>query len=132
MDVFQKQLFCISLSERVQRVLHPSIDVYVANSSGRILVTTRCEIYVSGRAVWFARKVVFGTHHCRSNYIKESQVRNEFSDEVTDSTCLYLRYKVSRRHQSFQKSFSNDKQIVLLEVLDFFMDSVDDKLSIRN
>ena len=89
---------------------------------------TRCEIYVSGRVVWFARKLVLGPHHCSSNCIKESQARNEVFDEVTDSTCLYLRYKVSRRHQSFQESFSNDKQIVLLEVLDFFMDSVDNKL----
>ena len=88
---------------------------------------TRYETYVSGRVVWFARKVVFGPHHCSTNCIKESQARNEFFDEVTDSTCLYLRYKVSRRHQSFQESFSSDKQIVL-EVLGFFMDSVNDKL----
>ena len=90
--------------------------------------STRCEIYVSGRVVWCARKVVFGPHHCSSNCIKESQAQNEFFDEVTESTCLYLRYKVLRRHQSFQESFSNDKQIVLLEVLDFFMDSVHDIL----
>ena len=32
------------------------------------------------------------------------------------------------RHQSFQESFSHGKQIVLLEVLDFFMDSVDGQL----
>ena len=88
----------------------------------------RCEIYVSGRVVWFARKVVFGPHHCSSNCIKEPEARNEIFDEVTDNICLSLRYKVSRRYQSFQESFSNDKQIVLLEVLDFFMDSVDDKL----
>ena len=113
-------------------------DVYTPSDFERILNNlwnkspmeewTRCEIYVSGRVVWFTRKVVFGTHHCSTNCIKESQARNEFFDEVTDSTCLYLRYKVSRRHQSFQESFSNDKQIVLLEILDFFMDSVDDKL----
>ena len=89
---------------------------------------TRCKIYVSGRAVWFARKVVFGPHHCSTDSIKESQARNKFFDEITDSTCLYLPCKVSRRHQSFQESFSNDKQIALLEVLDFFIDSVDDKL----
>ena len=86
---------------------------------------TRCEIYVSGRVVWVARKVVFGPHHCSTNCIKESQARNKFFDEVTNSKCLYLRYKILRRHQSFQESFSNGKQIVLLEVLDFFMDSVD-------
>ena len=113
-------------------------DVYTSFDFERILNNlwnkppmeewTRCEIYVSGRVVWFARKVVFGPHHCSSNCVKESQARNEFFDEDTDITCLYLRYKVSRRHQSFQESFSNDKQIVLLEVLDFFMDSVDDKL----
>ena len=89
---------------------------------------TRYEIYVSGRVVWFARKVVFGPHHCSTNFIKESQARNEFFDEVTDSTCLYLRHKISQRHQSFQESFSNGKQIVFLAVLDFSMDSVDDKL----
>ena len=87
-----------------------------------------CKIYISGRVVWFARKVVFGLHHCSTNCIKESQARNDFFDEVTDSTCLHLRCKVSRRHQSFQESFSDGKQIVLLGVLHFFMDSVDDKL----
>ena len=113
-------------------------DMYTSFDSERILNNiwnkspmeewTRCEIYVSGRVVWFARKVVLGPHHCSSNCINGSQARNEFFDEVTDSTCLYLQYKVSQRHQSFQKSFSNDKQIVLLEVLDFFMDSVNDQL----
>ena len=44
MDIFQKQLFCISLSERFQRVLHPSIDVYVAKSSGRIQVTANIDL----------------------------------------------------------------------------------------
>ena len=92
---------------------------------------TRCEIYVSGCVVWIARKVVFGPHHYSTNCIKESQARSELFDEVTDSTCLYLRYKIAWRHQSFQESFSNGKQIVLLEVLDFFMDSIDDKLRYR-
>ena len=44
MAIFQKQLFCISLSEKFQRVLHPSTDVYVAKSSGRIHVTANIDL----------------------------------------------------------------------------------------
>ena len=44
MDIFQKQLFFISLSETFQRVLHPSIDVCVAKSSGRIQVTANIDL----------------------------------------------------------------------------------------
>ena len=44
MDIFPKQLFCIFLSEKFQRVLHPSIDVYVAKSSGRIHVTANIDL----------------------------------------------------------------------------------------
>ena len=44
MDILQKQLFCISLSEKFQRVLHPSIDDYVAKSSGRIHVTANIDL----------------------------------------------------------------------------------------
>ena len=73
-------------------------DVYTSFDFERILNNlwnkspmeewTRCEIYVSGRVVWFARKVVFGPHDCSSNCIKESQALNEFFDEVIESTCL--------------------------------------------
>ena len=42
--MFQKQLSCISLSEKFQRVLHPSIDVYVAKSSSRIHVTANADL----------------------------------------------------------------------------------------
>ena len=44
MDIFQKRLFCISLSEKFKSVLHPSIDVYVAKSSGRIQVTANIDL----------------------------------------------------------------------------------------
>ena len=44
MDIFQKRLFCISLSEKFKGVLHPSIDVYVAKSSGRIHVTANIDL----------------------------------------------------------------------------------------
>ena len=44
MGIFQKRLFCISLSEKCKRVLHPSIDVYVAKSSGRIHVTANIDL----------------------------------------------------------------------------------------
>ena len=44
MDIFQKQLFCISLSEKFQRVLHLSIDVSVAKSSGRIHVMANIDL----------------------------------------------------------------------------------------
>ena len=89
---------------------------------------TRCAICVSDCVVWFTRKIIFGPHHCTTSCIKKPEPPNEFIDEVTDSNCLYLRYKISHRHQSFQESFSDGKQLVLLEVLDFFMDSDDHKL----
>ena len=44
MDIFQKRLFCISLSEKFKRVLHPIIDVYDAKSSGRIHVTANIDL----------------------------------------------------------------------------------------
>ena len=44
MDIFQKRLFCISLSEKFKRVLHPSINVYVAKSSGRIHVMANIDL----------------------------------------------------------------------------------------
>ena len=44
MDIFQKRLFFISLSEKFKGVLHPSIDAYVAKSSGRIHVTANIDL----------------------------------------------------------------------------------------
>ena len=44
MDIFQKRLFCISLSDKFKRFIHPSIDVYVAKSSGRIHVTVNIDL----------------------------------------------------------------------------------------
>ena len=44
MDIFQERLVCISLSEKFMRVLDPSIDVYVAKSSGRIHVTVDIDL----------------------------------------------------------------------------------------
>ena len=37
-------MFCISLSEKFKRVLHPSTDVYIAKSSGRIHVTANIDL----------------------------------------------------------------------------------------
>ena len=44
MDIFQKRLFCISLSDKLRRFLDTSIDVYIAKSSGRIHITANIDL----------------------------------------------------------------------------------------
>ena len=77
---------------------------------------TRTEIYSSGRVVWFARKVTHAVRNCSTRCIKKAEARNDILDEITDNHCPYLRYKIVRRHQSFQESFSAGNRCVLMEV----------------
>ena len=111
-------MFCIqpySVRIRENTVQKNPVFTFALCSDSPCKDWVRIEIRANDGVLWFAKRIVFGTHYCGINCSIILKKFDTLHDVVIDSTCIYLKDVVFKRPTLFDHKCITNHNYLLLQ-----------------